>query len=198
MQQARSARAAVRALATSHGRDPDSIRYLPGLYAVVGSTEEEANRKFDALNELLNFDHELIRVAEMLGLDPAGVSLDTHLPDGPTVDPDSYNLSRGFLKIAWERAREGNPTFRELVVRNVTGHRQIVGAPEQIADNIQAWFETQAADGFVLNFTTVPDGLSEFVDHVVPMLRKRGLFRAEYPGNTLRDSFGLPYPTDRR
>lgn len=198
IEQARSACADVKARAASYGRDPESIKYLPGLYAIVGGTEEEANQKFDALNDLLNFDHELIRVAEMLGLDPAGVRLDAHLPDGPTIDQDSYTLSRGFLKAAWDRAREGNPTFRELVVRNVTGHRQIVGAPEQIADNIQTWFEARAADGFVLNFTTVPDGLSEFVDHVVPILRKRGLFRSEYPGNTLRDSFGLAYPADHR
>ena len=88
----------------------------------------------------------------------------------------------------------GGLTVRELILSNGAGHRQVVGAPEQIADTIEHWFVNRAADGFNLSGDVFPSGLEAFVDHVVPELRRRGLFRHEYEGTTLRDHLGLPRP----
>ncbi len=84
--------------------------------------------------------------------------------------------------------------MRQILDRNPGGHRLIVGTPEQIADDIELWFRSGAADGFNLNADSFPTGLEPFVDHVVPLLRERGLFRHEYTGSTLRDNLGLARP----
>ena len=96
-------------------------------------------------------------------------------------------------------ARRGNLTVRQLIraLGGGVGHRIIVGTPEQIADDIEAWFKAGAADGFNLMPDVLPTGLETFVDTVVPILQKRGLFRTEYAGTTLRDHFGLPRPPSR-
>jgi alkanesulfonate monooxygenase SsuD/methylene tetrahydromethanopterin reductase-like flavin-dependent oxidoreductase (luciferase family) len=96
-------------------------------------------------------------------------------------------------------ARRGNLTVRQLIraLGGGVGHRIIVGTPEQIADDIEAWFKAGAADGFNLMPDVLPSGLETFVDTVVPILQKRGLFRTEYMGSTLRDHFGLPRPVSR-
>jgi alkanesulfonate monooxygenase SsuD/methylene tetrahydromethanopterin reductase-like flavin-dependent oxidoreductase (luciferase family) len=96
-------------------------------------------------------------------------------------------------------ARRGNLTVRQLLraLGGGVGHRIIVGTPEQIADDIEAWFKAGAADGFNLMPDVLPSGLEVFVDNVVPILQKRGLFRHDYAGTTLRSHFGLPHPPSR-
>jgi len=96
-------------------------------------------------------------------------------------------------------ARRGNLTVRQLLraLGGGVGHRIIVGTPEQIADDIEAWFKAGAADGFNLMPDVLPTGLEVFVDTVVPILQQRGLFRRDYAGTTLRDHLGLPRPVSR-
>jgi alkanesulfonate monooxygenase SsuD/methylene tetrahydromethanopterin reductase-like flavin-dependent oxidoreductase (luciferase family) len=96
-------------------------------------------------------------------------------------------------------ARRGNLTVRQLLraLGGGVGHRIIVGTPEQVADDIEAWFGAGAADGFNLMPDVLPGGLEVFVDTVVPILQRRSLFRNEYSGTTLRDHFGLPRPPSR-
>jgi hypothetical protein len=87
-----------------------------------------------------------------------------------------------------------NPTIHRAAITA----RRVVGAPEQVADELQSWFEGGAADGFNVSQTHFPDGLERFAEHVVPELRRRGLVRAEYEGTTLRDHLGLPAPVHPR
>jgi alkanesulfonate monooxygenase SsuD/methylene tetrahydromethanopterin reductase-like flavin-dependent oxidoreductase (luciferase family) len=105
--------------------------------------------------------------------------------------------STGFFDGMRNLARRSGLTVRELIKANGAGHRQVVGAPEQIADTIEHWFNERAADGFNLSADYFPSGLELFVDHVVPLLRQRGIFRHEYTGTTLRDHLGLSRPASQ-
>jgi FMN-dependent oxidoreductase (nitrilotriacetate monooxygenase family) len=184
----------MRARAAGYGRDPDHLVILPGLYPIVGSTEVAARQRKDELDALFDFDRELPRLADQLGLDPAELRLDQELPYAKLSDVTDIKGSRGFFEATIKLSRERGYTVRELLLSNGGAHRQIVGAPDQIADSIEHWFRTRAADGFNLNFDVFPTGLELFTDHVIPALRRRGLFRHEYTGSTLRDHLGLPRP----
>ncbi|GIF26610.1 FMN-dependent oxidoreductase (nitrilotriacetate monooxygenase family) [Actinoplanes tereljensis] len=187
----------MRARAAGFGRDPDHLVILPGLWPIVGSTEAEARSRKAEFDALFDFDRELPRLADQLGLDPAFLKLDEELPYDKLSDVTEIRGSRGFFEATVKLSRERGYTVRELLLSNGGAHRQIVGAPAQIADSIEHWFRTRAADGFNLNFDLFPSGLELFVDHVVPLLRRRGIFRREYTGRTLRDHLGLPRPRSR-
>jgi FMN-dependent oxidoreductase (nitrilotriacetate monooxygenase family) len=176
------------------GREPEHLVILPGLFPIVGGTEAEAQARKDELDGLFPFDRELPRLAAQLGLDPSDLRLDAELPYGLLGDVNQFTGSRGFFEATVELASRERLTVRRLLLRNGGGHRQVVGSPEQIADDIQYWFEGRAADGFNLNFDVFPSGLEAFVEQVIPVLRRRGLFRTEYTGSTLRDQLGLPRP----
>jgi alkanesulfonate monooxygenase SsuD/methylene tetrahydromethanopterin reductase-like flavin-dependent oxidoreductase (luciferase family) len=167
---------------------------LPGLYPVIGSTEAEARARKSEMDALLDFDEERVKLAERFGIDPDRLHLD--LPfQSDILDHVGKHVSRGFVENIVREADRESLTIRQVLERNPHGgHRIIVGAPEQIADDMEAWFRGRAADGFNLNMDAYPSGLELFVDHVVPELRRRGLFRQEYNGTTLRDHLGLPGP----
>lgn len=165
----------VKTLAAGFGRNPDNLIVLPGLYLVVGSTEEEAWARKKEFDDLLDAEADKIRLAERFGVDPERLELDAPLPDD-ILDTISPHVSRGFLENIVLEARQDNLTVRQMLGRNaLSGHRVVVGTPEQIADNIEAWFTTGAADGFNLNMDSYLDGFELFVDHVVPELRRRNL-----------------------
>jgi FMN-dependent oxidoreductase (nitrilotriacetate monooxygenase family) len=185
----------IRARAQAFGRNPDHVVILPGLYPIVGATEAEARARKDELDALFDFDGEIQRLAGQLGVDPSALRLDKELPYGKLADVSSVPGSRGFFESTIRQSREQGWTVKELILSNGGAHRQIVGGPEQIADSIEYWFRTRAADGFNLNFDVYPTGLELFTDHVIPELRRRGLFRHEYTGSTLREHLGLPRPT---
>lgn len=113
--------------------------------------------------------------------------------DYAALRPDRFTL------VAAELARREGLTLRELIARLGAGrgHRVFAGAPEQIADQLEEWFTRGAADGFNIMAPVLPSGLTDFVDHVVPVLQRRGLFRTEYGGRTLRENYGLPRPANR-
>lgn len=185
----------LRTRAAAYGRPGDSIIILPGLATVIGSTEAEAKRRQDELWELVPIEYSLARLAGTLQVDPASLDLDQPLPDLPLPANANHTMFQGTVALA----RRGNLTVRELLraLGGGVGHRIIVGTPEQIADDIEAWFKAGAADGFNLMPDVLPTGLEVFVDSVVPILQRRGLFRRDYDGTTLRDHFGLPRPTSR-
>jgi FMN-dependent oxidoreductase (nitrilotriacetate monooxygenase family) len=187
----------IESRAARFGRGCGSVLVLPGLFPVVGSTEAEALRRLDEFNELLDYGRELRRIAGQLGVDPDDLRLDEPL-DAQTVGGlESVQTSHGFLNTTVSFARQSGLTIRQLIDRNGGAHRMVIGTPEQIADDIERWFTGRAADGFNLNFDVYPDGLSLFADHVVPELRRRGLFRHEYDATTLRGHLGLPVPQQR-
>ncbi|MDB5653621.1 MAG: class flavin-dependent oxidoreductase [Tardiphaga sp.] len=185
----------LRARAVAYGRASDSIVILPGLATVIGSTEAEAQRRQDELWEQVPIEYSLARLAGTLQVSPDRLVLDEQLPDLPLPVNANHTMFLGTVALA----RKGNLTVRQLLraLGGGVGHRIIVGTPEAIADDIEAWFQAGAADGFNLMPDVLPTGLDVFVDQVVPLLQKRGLFRNEYEGRTLRDHFGLERPPSR-
>ncbi|MEV7611483.1 LLM class flavin-dependent oxidoreductase [Streptomyces sp. NPDC089799] len=180
-----------------HGRTEDELLVLPGIAPVIGSTEAEARRLEQELTDLQVPEYGLAQLSGMLGVDLTGLPLDGRLPDLPEERDINGNKSR-FTLVA-ELARKEELTLRELIARLGAGrgHRVFAGTPEQIADQLQEWFVSGAADGFNIMAPVLPTGLADFVDQVVPILQQRGLFRTEYTGTTLRDNYGLPRPANR-
>ena len=180
------------------GRDPDGVKILPGIVPVIGSTEAEA-RELDAqLDQLILAESGRDRLARQFGLDPARLPLDKPLPDDlPTEDDIEGDKSRYTLIL--ELAHRERLTVRQLVGRlgSGRGHRTFAGTPHQVADLIEGWAREGAADGFNIMPATLPSGFELFAEHVVPILRSRGLIRSEYEGTTLREHYGLPRPSSQ-
>lgn len=175
------------------GRDRDHLKVLPGALIVVGETIEEAQGKRALLDSLVHPDSGLASLSVILGVDASGFPLDGPLPDLPPT-----NASQSGQKRLVERARAENLTVRDLArIAGSFAGLSLVGTPGTIADQMEEWLETAACDGFNVMFPYVPGGLDDFVDHVVPELQRRGLFRREYEGRTLRENLGLPRPANR-
>jgi FMN-dependent oxidoreductase (nitrilotriacetate monooxygenase family) len=184
--------------ALGFGRDPDTIKILPGIVPAIGATEREALALEEELDRLIKPEYALRQLAETLRLRPDDLHLDRQLPaDLPAEDEIQGAKSRYTLIV--DLARREGLTVRQLIGRlgGGRGHRTFAGTPEQVADAIQHWFEHGAADGFNIMAPVLPSGLELFVDHVVPILQRRGLFRTEYTGRTLRDNYGLARPAVR-
>ncbi|MGW7432430.1 LLM class flavin-dependent oxidoreductase [Streptomyces sp. NPDC054861] len=180
-----------------YGRDENALKILPGICPVIGSTEAEARALERELTDLQVPEYGLAQLSGMLGTDLTGLPLDGPLPDLPEERDINGNKSR-FTLVA-ELARRDGLSLRALIARlgGGRGHRVFAGTPEQIADQLQEWFTEGAADGFNIMPPHLPGGLDDFVDQVVPILQRRGLFRTEYTGRTLRDHYGLPRPVNR-
>ena len=188
----------LKARTAATGRDPHGLKILPGIVPVIASTEAEARRREQELDDLINPEYARIELAKTLRVSPDDLALDRQLPqDLPHEDSIEGAKSRYTLIV--ELARREKLTVRQLIGRlgGGRGHRTFSGTPEQVADAIQLWFEKGAADGFNIMPAVLPSGLETFVDHVVPVLRARGLFRTEYTGSTLRDHYGLQRPLNR-
>ncbi|WP_222850356.1 LLM class flavin-dependent oxidoreductase [Allosaccharopolyspora coralli] len=177
------------------GRDPERVKILPGVVPVIGSTEAEARQVAEQLDELIVTKHAHTQLARTLRRHPDELPLDRPLPaDLPTEDDIEGAKSRYSLIVTL--AREENLTVRELIGRlgGGRGHRTFTGTPEQVADTLQHWFTTGAADGFNIMPAVLPSGLQAFVEHVIPLLQQRGLFRTDYTGTTLREHYDLSQP----
>ncbi|MBW1604930.1 LLM class flavin-dependent oxidoreductase [Lactobacillus sp. Sy-1] len=167
---------------------------MPGLVPYVGSTHEEAVRKQRELDELLPLDESVAQLGAFLNVDVTSWDLDAPVPELPSVA--EFAGPKGRFEVIKRIVDTEHPTVRQLFQRLAAGggHATVVGAPEEIADMMQDWFENGGADGFNLMEPTYPESLTDFVDQVVPVLQKRGIFRTEYSGTTLRDNFGLGAP----
>jgi FMN-dependent oxidoreductase (nitrilotriacetate monooxygenase family) len=183
---------ALKAQAVQYGRNPDHLKVLPGLVAVIGSTEAEAKQREEELAHLQVHAYGLRQLSQLLGHEIGEHQLDERLPDLGDASQVEGHQSR--FTVITDIARRDNLTVRQLLVRlgGGRGHRTFAGTPEQVADTIQEWFEAGAADGFNVMAPVLKRDLALFVEHVVPILRQRGLFRSEYTGRTLREHYGLP------
>jgi FMN-dependent oxidoreductase (nitrilotriacetate monooxygenase family) len=181
------------------GRDPEHIKVLPGIVPVIGSTEAEARDKERLLEDHIVHTHGLSRLENLLQLEPGTLDLDSRLPaDLPPESAVEGAKSRYTLIV--ELGRRERLTVRQLIGRlgGGRGHLTFAGTPGQVADAIETWFTHGAADGFNIMPAVLPSGLDTFVDHVVPILRNRGLLRTEYgPRQTLRERYGLPRPANQ-
>ncbi len=182
----------VKNQAAAWGRRPEDIVILPGLFPVLGGTEREARERKRWLDETSGLDNELAALAGTLGLQVEDLALDETLP-WDLLEKASAP-SQGFAQAILDLAHRERLTVRELLDKNPNGHRSFVGTPEQVADTIELWFRERAADGFNLNVDYFPDGLESIVDHLVPELQRRGIFRTDYTASTLRGNLGLPVP----
>lgn len=186
----------IKARAQGFGRDPAHVLIMPGVSPFVGRTEAEARDKYNRLTGLILEED---GIALIKGLTGGTLDLTSHDLDGPLPElaPTEGNQSRQVL--IRQIADENGFSIRELYqwVASARGHFTVVGTPVQIADTLQEWFENEGADGFNILPPWLPTGLTDFVDLVIPELQRRGLFRTEYEGLTLRENLGLPYPVNR-
>ncbi|MGY0236443.1 LLM class flavin-dependent oxidoreductase [Longispora urticae] len=188
----------LKARTAAAGRDPDTIKILPGIVPAIGSTEAEALALEAELDRLIRPEFARNQLAQTLRIAPEDLDLDQELPaDLPAEDEIEGAKSRYTLIVTL--ARRERLTVRQLIGRlgGGRGHRTFAGTPEQVADAIEHWFTHGAADGFNIMPPVLPSGLTVFVDEVVPILQRRGLFRTEYTGTTLRDNYGLARPANR-
>jgi FMN-dependent oxidoreductase (nitrilotriacetate monooxygenase family) len=188
----------LKARTAAAGRDPEGIKILPGIVPVIASTEAEAKRLEQELDELIKPEYARTELARTLRVQPGDLPLDRQLP-ADLPDEDSIEGAKSRYTLIVQLARRDQLTVRQLIGRlgGGRGHRTFSGTPEQVADAIQLWFENGAADGFNIMPPVLPSGLETFVDHVVPVLRRRGLFRSEYSADTLRGHYGLERPLNR-
>ena len=176
-----------------YDRDPDHLKILPGLSVIVAKDEQKAKDDFEFLQSLI---HPIVGreiLSTMLGeLDLRPYSLDQELPDVLTPP----NGSRGHFDSILAMARKEKLTIRQLGQRvaGARGKNVFVGTPAQVADYMEDWFSKEACDGFTVMPPYIPGALDDFCELVIPELQRRGLFRTEYEGSTLRDHLGLPKP----
>jgi FMN-dependent oxidoreductase (nitrilotriacetate monooxygenase family) len=187
----------LRSRTVAYGRPRNAVRIMPGLSFVLGSTEEEAHRRNRELNELAG-ERRLAHLAGQLSVDPSELNWDKPLPKWLLDGAEATGGSQGARDIVVNLARRDNLTVRQILDRVITWHRLVVGSPEQIADAIEEWYVSGAVDGFNLMPDVFPSGLELFIDHVIPILCDRGLFRREYTHSTLRGHLGLQRVPDRR
>jgi FMN-dependent oxidoreductase (nitrilotriacetate monooxygenase family) len=185
----------VKGRLAQYGRHPCDLKILPGVFPIVGRSESEAREKFEQLQALIDPKVGLALVSGLTG----GFDLSGYPLDGPIPELPETNASKSRQLLTLELARRENLTIRQLYLRvaGARGHWQLVGTPAQIVDQLEERFVKGGADGYNVMPPVLPAGLDDFVELVIPELRRRGLFRSEYEGRTLRDNLGLRRPVNR-
>jgi FMN-dependent oxidoreductase (nitrilotriacetate monooxygenase family) len=178
----------------AQGRAPQHCLVMPGVMPILGASAAQAQARFDQLQGWTDQEAALLLVGDRLGQDLSGFDLDQPLPDLP-LPQNMQSRARLLLDLSH---RDGL-TLRQIcnLAAGARGHKIMVGTPQTVADELIAWFEGEAADGFNLMPAYFPQGLTDFIDGVLPILRKHKLFREEYTGSTLREHLGLPIPANR-
>ncbi|WP_166906313.1 LLM class flavin-dependent oxidoreductase [Mycobacterium sp. DL440] len=177
------------------GRDPDTIKILPGIVPVIGDTTEHARELDNELARLISPEYARAQLANRFKLPVAELDLDSELPEDLPTEDDIQGAKSRFTLIV-NLARRERLTLRQLIERlgGGRGHRTFAGTAVEVADTIEEWFEAGAADGFNVMPAVLPAGLELFVERVVPILQERGLFRTDYAETTLRGHYGLARP----
>ena len=192
--EARAFYADVKRRAALLGRPPEAIKIMPGVMPIVGETLAEAEAKLERLQSLIHPEMAVRVLSAFFGMDLTPFPL-----DGPLPEAEVANTEQGRQRVIRDLARREGLSIRQVALRiaGVRGHRTLCGTPESIVDSFEEWFHTGAADGFNIMPATFPAGLREFIDRVLPELRRRKLFREAYEGATLRENLGLPTPVNR-
>jgi len=194
MEESRAFMADVKGRADRYDRGPDDIKILPGILPMVGRTDTEAQDKYEELQSLITDD--MCRMA--LQRHTGGVDLSKYPLDGPLPELLPSNAAKARQQILIEMGRKGM-TIRQIgrFFCGSAGHNVMIGSPKTIADRLEYWFHNEAADGFTVMFPYMPGSVTDWVDMVIPELQRRGLFRTEYEGRTLRDNLDLKVPESR-
>jgi FMN-dependent oxidoreductase (nitrilotriacetate monooxygenase family) len=182
----------MRSRVLAYGREPDSIKILPGVSIILGGTEAEAKERKQSLEDVLGTGPHLEKLARRVGLPVDALQeLDQPFPAHLLGPDEEFKGSIGFRRSIVGLAVKENMTVRQLVASYGGGHQQLVGTPEQVADMMQEWTSAGAADGFTLMIDMLPSGVHQVVDMLVPELQARGLFHTDYEHDTLRVGLGL-------
>jgi FMN-dependent oxidoreductase (nitrilotriacetate monooxygenase family) len=196
LEQGRAFYSELKGRIAQHGRHADEMRIMPGLSPIIGRTEQEAAEKQQHLDELT---HPIV-AREVLSMVLGNVDLSGYAMDGPMPQlvPNKVS-SQGIFKHVMDIAQQGNLSLRQTaqVVAGARGKFVVKGTPAHIADVMEEWFKREACDGFNVMPPYLPGALDEFVTLVIPELQRRGLFRTEYEGKTLREHLGLRRPESR-
>lgn len=185
----------VKGRMSKFGRHPNELKILAGLTVIVGESQQEAEDKFATLQGLIHPDVGRMRISSDLETDLSDLPLDEPIPEDRI--PKTANLHKAYFDHIVDMIRREGLTLRQLYLRYERGRKTFAGNPKQVADVMEEWFAGGAADGFMLVFQTMPRGIEDFVRLVVPELQRRGLFRTEYEGRTLRENLGLARPANR-
>jgi len=188
LEPAKAAYADLKGRMAKYGRSPDDLAVLPGVMPIVGDSEAEAREQLAKLQSWISPSNAITLVASRIGYDVSGHDL-----DAPVPPPPPFQGSRTFTSVLYEMAKRENMTLRDLynLTAAARGHWVVCGTPTTIADTLEQWFVEGAADGFNILPAHFPGAFNDFVDLVVPELQRRGLFRHDYQGRTLRDHLGL-------
>jgi N-acetyl-S-(2-succino)cysteine monooxygenase len=193
LQAAKIAYADLKGRMAKYGRLPNELAVLPGVMPIIGASDAEAREKLSKLQSWLTPANAATLVASRIGYEVSG-----HPLDGPVPPPPPFQGSRAFSHVLYETALREKMTLRDLynLTAAARGHWVVCGTPQSIADTLEEWFAGMAADGFNILPPYFPGAFDDFVDLVVPELQRRGLFRHDYQGTTLRDHLGLAPVSD--
>ena len=175
------------------GRNPRHMHILPACMVIIANSLEEAKERRAKLDSLVHFESAIASLSIALGTDASVFDPDGMLPDIPET-----NAGQSSREKAIRIAKEESLTVRQLAQR-IGGHSSLclMGPPELVADQMEEWLSTGGADGFTIQFPYLPQGLDDFVEKLVPILQKRGIYREDYEGNSLRENLGLPRPENQ-
>ena len=178
----------IKKRAAKYGRAPDDIKIMPGLTPVLGRRWNEAKANYEYLQSLMPDDVALLSLTHISG----GLDLTKFPLDGPLPELPPSNAAKARQALVVQTAREGNMTLRQIARHTAagTGHRVMVGTPDYMADEMEKWLKEEAADGFNVVCNHYPRPFEDFCQLVVPELQRRGIFRTEYEGTTLRENLG--------
>ncbi|KAK0666934.1 luciferase-like domain-containing protein [Cercophora samala] len=184
----------IKGRAEKYGRNRDHLKILPAALVIVGDTVQDAKEKRLRLDSLVHYDSAIASLSVALGSDASGFDPDGPLPDDIPDTNASKTGRAGVIKLA----KDEGLTVRQLAQR-YGGYAGLafVGTPQTIADEMEEWLSQGAADGFTVTFPFVPQGIDDVTQRLVPELQRRGLFRTEYEGSTLREHLGLFRPNNR-
>lgn len=191
IEHAKSFYADVKGRMAAYGRNPDSLKIMPGLSINIGRTHDEAVEKFEQLQDLIVPETGLDLLSQRLGFDLFGYDVNDPLPEFEVTD-----IGGSRAQIMVDAARRNNFTIRDLYrhIAGARGHYQVNGTPTEVADMMEQWLTEEACDGFNIMPPVFPTSLQEFVALVVPELQRRGIFRRQYEAMTLRGNLGLERP----
>ena len=176
------------------GRHPDDLKIASGISVVIGESEQEARDKLDSWQELVHPDVGVLRLSQDLETDLSDLPLDEPVPVSRI--PATSNLHKAYFDEIAGLIRQGL-TLREITRRFNRAKATFCGTPTQVADHMESWIEAGACDGFMISFVALPSTMQDFVTKVVPELQRRGVFRNDYEGRTLREHLGLSRPENR-
>lgn len=195
LEEARAFLRQVKASAVAQGRLGTDVKIFPGIGPVVAATEAEAEAKYQAIRELLTVEEALAYLGRFFDHhDFSQYPLDQAFPELGEIGRNSFRSTTDRIKST---ARAKGQTLREVALEVATPRTRFVGSGERIADEIIRWIDEEAADGFILGFPVLGQGLEDFIEFVIPVLEVRGRYRRELPGQTLRDHLGLPRKASR-